>query len=397
MLYNHDEVATEEWALTSFDPWDPRLNHSNIWDIYRFIREAGPVVRSQAYDGLWLIGRYTDVRGAGRDHGHFSSRFGVGLGKRHRDVPSAPLEFDPPEHRRFRDILAEPFKASKVGQFARLVDEHVMAISDELPVDRPIDIVDEFALEATFRVISDVIGFDPEERERNRDLSLAVINAGYEGAHGAGRIYHDFLRGAINRRRDKQMPGMLGTIVDDTEAGFTDDELLGMAHSLGLAGLHTTVNGIASTLVRAADPDIRARTLADPDSPKVIEQFVEEVLRTDPPIHLEGRRTLAPVDVGGTTIPADAQVVLLYASANHDEAQFPDPEAFLPERTASHLAFGHGVHTCVGMPLARLEMRSALWCLLDRYPGLRLAAAPVDSGMRFGHHMGWSSVLVQLR
>ena len=397
MLENHDQVATQSWALTSFDPWDPRLDHGNIWDIYRFIREAGPVVHSQAYDGLWLIGRYADVRAAARDHGRFSSRFGVGLGKRHRDVPSAPLEFDPPEHRRFRDLLAEPFKSSRVPQFEELVDRHVMAIIDDLPLDRPVDIVDEFALEITFRVISDVIGFDPDERERNRDLSLAVITAGYEGTHAAGQVYHEFLRGAISRRREQQMPGMLGAIVDDTEAGFTDDELLGMAHSLGLAGLHTTVNGIAGAIARAADPDLRARTLPDPEVPRATERFVEEVLRIDPPIHLEGRRTLAPVDVGDTTIPADAQVVLLYASANHDEAQFSDPEAFLPQRGASHLAFGHGVHTCVGMPLARLEMRSALRCLLGRHPGLRLAAPAVDSGMRFGHHMGWSSVPVELR
>jgi cytochrome P450 len=173
------DTETKTWATSSFDPWDPRLNRSNIWSIYRSLRETGRVVYSEAHGGLWLITRYHDIRASARDTPTFSSALGVGIGKPARNPRAIPLETDPPEHARFRMPMYAPFSPKRIGELEQMVRGHVADIVVEVGEHDVVEIVEQLAQEVPFRVISDVIGFDAEARARNRDLSLAVVNEKY--------------------------------------------------------------------------------------------------------------------------------------------------------------------------------------------------------------------------
>lgn len=393
-----DRGLDAEWAVTSFSPWDERLDHGNIWEIYRAIRDRAPAVQSRAHDELWLIGRYRDVKRAALDHRVFSSASGMFVGF---DAPSdprgAPIEYDPPDHTRLRAAMAGPFRPTKVAQFAPMVERHVAHLLDALNPDLVCDVVRDVAEPLAVSVISDIIGFGGSERDRNRELALALVNAKYDEMSAARVPYREFIGSQIDAGTTCPGEGMLGDIVrlSRTDPSFTLDELASMVYALALAGHHTTVYGIAAMLLQAADDTVKDRWLRDTSQP-ALGAFVDETLRIDPPIHLEARRTARPVDVGGVVVPRGAQVALLFGAANHDPDEFEDPEEFDPGRGTKSLAFGHGIHMCLGMELARLEMSTVLAGMLRRFPGFSLAAPPVDSGMTFGHLMGWSSVRVRL-
>lgn len=391
-----------EWALSSFDPWDPRLNHKNIWQIYRGLRDQGSAVRSGAHDDFWVVTRYDDVKAAASNHAVFASGYGVAIGSITDDasvsVRRIPIATDPPDHAKYRSAMIAPFQARRIVRFEELVRKHVEKLVARAGGKRTIDVVRDIAEPLSVSVISDIIGFNPEARARNRELALALIQARFEEAPAARRAYDEFLAREAERALVEPSGGMLGELAAQTGPGkkFTKADLAAMLHGLALAGHHTTINGISSMLLIAADPSIRSRWLPDPLDGLAIRRFVEESLRLDPPIHLEGRRTTEAVRVGEVEIPAHAQVALLYASANHDERMFTDPELFDPSRQSPHLSFGHGIHSCLGMALSRMEMSAVLSTFVQRFPAHRLAADPVDSGMVYGHHMGWESITVSL-
>jgi cytochrome P450 len=394
------ELSDEEWALRSFDPWDrERLRYDNAWRIYRTMREQGRAIHSDAYGYLWSMTRYSDIKAATLDYKTFSSARGNKIGRtRPSDPPGMPLEYDPPMSATFRTVMIAPFVPRQIGQFDPMVRRHVDAILDRVAAMTTVDVVTDIAEPLAVNVISDIIGFDDEARRRNREHSKRVVLGTNAALKNSNDGYNDFLHDQVQRAMEEPRPGMLGelaTALRDGTSDFTFANVTSMIHAIGLAGHHTTINAISSMMIRTADPEVRARWLPD-SAPSYVEPFVEEVLRIDPPIHLEGRWTTKPVVVGGIEIPADAQVALLYASANHDEEQFPDPERFDASRTTGHLTFGHGVHTCLGMALARLEMKVLLEQVLVRFGTVELAGLPVDTGMVYGHHMGWESVLITL-
>lgn len=402
MSRNSSEQNVLDWALSSFDPWDPRLNHGNIWQIYKTLRDQGSAIRSDAHDDFWVITRYEDVKAAASNHGAFSSGFGVTIGSISDDpsvsVRRIPIATDPPDHAKYRSAMIAPFQARRIGRFEESVHKHIETILGRISGKRTVDVVRDIAEPLSVSVISDIIGFDSVARARNRELALGLINANFQESAAARRVYHDFLADEAENALVRPSDGMLGELAAQTGPGktFAKADLAAMLHGLALAGHHTTINGISSMLLIAADPDVRSRWLSDPLDALAIRRFVEETLRLDPPIHLEGRRTTEAVRVGEAVIPAHAQVALLYASANRDERVFANPETFDPARQAPHLSFGHGVHTCLGMALSRMEMSAALSAVVRRFPAYRLAADPVDSGMVYGHHMGWESITVSL-
>lgn len=386
-----------DWALTSFSPWDDRLNHGNIWAIYRAIREYAPAVRSDAHDNLWLIARYRDVKRAALDHRTFSSASGMFVGFQGPSNPrGAPIEYDPPEHTRLRAAMAAPFRATKVTQFTPLVEEHVGHLLDAVAKNGGCDVVRDIAEPLAVSVISDVMGFSASGRDRNRQLALALVSAKYDELAAARVPYREFVASQVDDAMRCPGEGMLGDIVriSGSDGSFTRDEISNMVYALGLAGHHTTIYGISAMLLWAADESVRNRWLRGDLQPGSVSAFVDETLRIDPPIHLEARRSTCAVDLDGVVIPEGAQVALLFGAANHDPDEFEDPETFNPERRTKSLAFGHGIHMCLGMELARLEMSTTLREVLHRFPRFSLIAPPVDSGMTFGHLMGWDSIQI---
>ncbi len=384
-----------EWGLNHFDPWERRISYGNIWGIYEVMRGKAAAHFSDAHGGFWSIVRYHDVKAAARDHRTFSSAGGTSIGERRNgsSAPAkAPIEYDPPEHTRFRKAMQEPFLPRKMEELTAGIQSSVKDLMDQISEKGDFDIVEDLAESVPQEVLSKIVGFDDKAKVQNRELVLAVVNADLETKPAAWKKFHDFLRGEIRERQEYPKEDFLSHLcLDEFEgAKFSEDDLVSMLAALALAGHHTAINGICSVLRRVSSDDVRRAYMADS---KLLPRIIEETLRCDPPIHLEGRITTEPVVVDGVKIPSNVPVALVYASANHDSAEFADPERFDMNRMANqHLSFGHGIHTCFGMHLARLEMSIVVKEMVKRFPHYRLSGSPIDTGMIYGHHMGWLSM-----
>lgn len=379
------------WGVTSYDPWDPRLTSDNVWGMYRAMRQAGPALRSDAHGGFWSITRYDDIRAAAADPAVFSSAQGTVVGRKKR-VPSIPLEFDRPQHTAYRKAMQAPFLRSRVDRFRDLIRSEVAELLDRVADARRFDIVQDIAAPLPLTIISEFLGIVGERQVLHQQLGHDFVYADIATVGAAEATYYAFMQEEVQARRTQPGSDFISELVQMDVDGrrFEEQEIVRMARSLALAGHHTTINGLSSMLLRMADPDVRSHYL---EQPTTAPQAVEEALRIDPPIHLEARTTTAAVDLGGVEIPAGEKVALLYASGNHDENAYPEPERFDAARQGPpNLTFGHGVHKCLGQHLSILEMTVVLEEMLDRFPEYHLTGEPVGSVMVYGHHMAWPSI-----
>jgi cytochrome P450 len=381
------------WATEEFSPWDERITNENIWDIYSVMRSAGPVIWSTAHGGFWCVTQHAEVRAGTSDFRRLSSNKGIIVGRK-KEVQIPPLEMDRPEHTRFRKVMQEPFLRKEVRQLEGKVRHEVRQLLRDLEPGTQFDIVHDLAAPLPLRIISDLLGIPRGERQdRHQSIADALVFADRESAEIADAAYHDFMAEEVADRRQNPGVDFLSVMANAEVDGerFTDEELTRMGRSLALAGHHTTINGISSMLIRMSDPELRAAIAANVDISS--EQIVTEALRIDPPIHLAARMASEDLEMGGQRVQAGDTVALVFASANHDEQRYQDPREFLPDRVGGppHLAFGHGIHKCLGEHLSILEMRVMLEEVLQAIPSFELLEAPTGTGMVYGHHMGWSA------
>lgn len=388
--------TTPEWGLEHFDPWDKRINYSNVWSIYRAMRRAAPVVFSDAHGGFCSIVSYKEIKAAGRDYRVFASGKGTSIGARAGNSsapPKAPLEYDPPEHTLLRKAMQTPFLPNNVKTLTEGIRSGVRELLDRIGDMGSFDIVTDLAEPVPQEVLAKILGFDEEAKAENREKVLGVVHADFGSSGKAWQEFKSFLGGEIRKRRSKPGDDYLSHLCNDEFDGrkFTEAELISMLVALALAGHHTSINAISSLMRRMADPVAREAYLEDRT---LGASLVEETLRIDPPIHLEARTTTQAVEIGGVKIPADMQVALIYASGNHDDEEFDHPEEFDFKRgSIPHLSFGHGIHSCSGMHLARLEMSVVLEETIHRFPRYTIESGKeIDSGLIYGHHMGWESI-----
>ncbi len=386
-------TVESNWAVTSFDPWDPRITHDNVWDMYRAMRQAGPVVYSDALGGFWCLTAYAEVRKFAADHKTFSSAArGVLIGKQ-RDVASIPLEVDRPDHRAYRAALQAPFLASSLRELQDIIHETVSATLDRIADLGKFDVVSDLAEPIPRQAISFILGIKKDQQTEFSRLALARIHAPITLFEAAQRQYYEFFRDEVVESCIRSSDsGFISALLraDINDQRLTPAEVAHIAAGLATAGYATTIHALTSLVYRVARHESERTTLTGPD---IADRVVEEALRIDPPIHLEGRTAVVPVVVGETRIPAGDQVALLYASANHDDSVYAQPETFDPRRASvAHLAFGHGIHKCLGAPLARLEMAIVLREMVNRFPGYHLIEEPVSESMAHGHHLGWESI-----
>lgn len=391
---NRNELSPE-WGVDHFDPWDRRITYNNIWEIYRNMRETAPVVHSDALGGFWCVTRYEEVRTAARDPQTFSSNYALAIGKQNwpkEKKTSRLIETDPPQHTRKRKAMQAPLLLKKMDGFADGIREGVRHLLDRIAKMGEFDIVADLAEPIPQEALADILGFDEDTRKKNRELVLDFVHSDLSRSKETQENFMVFLEETIQDKINNPGNDFLSELCHMEIDGerFSEQELVGMLHGFALAGHHTSIDGISSMLRRVSEEKIKQLYLNDPT---IAPQIVEESLRADPPIHLEGRSTTRKTVLGGIEIPEGESVALLYASANHDDRQFENPEIFDPLRPSNqHLAFGHGIHMCIGMHLARLEMRTVLEEVMKRFPNYKLIGEPVDSGMTFGHHMGWDEM-----
>lgn len=321
---------------------------------------------------VYLITRHDDVKAALSDHERFSNARPEFAEARTGNL----LGLDPPDHTRLRRMLTGEFTMRRMKRLEPRIVEIVDAQLDAMAAaGSPADLVEGFALPIPSLVICELLGVpysdrDDFQRRSARQLDLSIPMAERVELQEQSR---DYMQTLVTGARSDPRDDMLGMLVREHGAELTDTELVGIAGLLLLAGHETTSNMLGlGTLALLRHPDQLAAVRDDPDA---VAPAVEELLRWLSIVHSAiPRITTTAVEVAGVTIPAGELVLVSLASGNRDPALVDHPETLDITRGAlGHLAFGHGVHHCLGAPLARMEMRIAFPALLRRFPRLALA------------------------
>jgi cytochrome P450 len=286
------------------------------------------------------------------------------------------IEFDPPEHTRLRRMLTPAFTARRLRRLEPRITEIVQAALDDLEqAGEPADLVAQFALPVPSLVICELLGVPYADRSGFQERSVRLLDTSLpmEQQLAARREDRAYMAGLVARAQADSGEDLLGMLVREHGDDLSTDELIGIAGLLLLAGHETTSNMLAlGTLALLRHPDQLATIR---DDPAQIEPAIEELLRWLSIVQLlPPRRTTTDVEIAGHTIPAGSLVMCSLPAANRDRAVIDDPDTLdITRGAAGHVAFGHGVHHCLGAPLARMEMRLAFPALLRRFPGLALA------------------------
>ena len=360
---------------------------------YRAARER-PVTFSPSI-GAYLVTRYADLITILDDPQTFSSKAALPMiydnppevvaVLREGQVPETTMVVneDEPEHIRFRRVFDAGFTGARVRAMVPLMRERTTALIDQFAGDRA-DLVADYAIPFVQAVISAVIGFPAEDTARIQawtdDVNmlwnmLAPVDARIASARRMAE-YTRYLQALIDDRRAHPREDLISDLVHGANGypGVPDAYVHNMIRGAArVAGFDTTRDAITATvLIMCENPGVRERILADPA--RIIPKLTEEALRRDAPHRGLFRVTTREVDLGGTPLPAGAPMLLLFGSGNRDEAVFARPDEADLDRpnVRDHLAFGRGLHSCPGAPLARAEIRVALETLIRRLPGLRL-------------------------
>jgi len=349
------------------------------------LRADEPVRRLDLPDGpMWLVTRYADVRAAFVDP-RLSKDWRYTLPKDQRAaMPAAPtpmlLLLDPPDHTRIRKLVSRSFTVRRM----EALRPRVQQVADELVAALPAegDLMRNYAFLLPVQVICELLGVPAEDREDFGSWSSTMIDeSGPEESSAAMQKLGGYLAELIERKRAKPDDGLLSALTrvsDDDGDTLSQEELVAMGMLLLIAGHETTVNLIGNgVLALCTHPEQRA-LLAD--KPDLWPTAVEEFLRWDPPVtNTPVRFAAEDLEIAGTTIPEGAVVMLGLSAANRDSARFAEADALdVTREDRGHLAFGYGLHHCLGAPLARIEGQVALQTLFTRYPDLALAVDPAD-------------------
>ncbi|WP_245551150.1 cytochrome P450 [Nocardia paucivorans] len=354
------------------------------------IRERRPLARMVFPDGHrgWLATGYHVVRAVLADP-RFSVRYEIthyplaDAGDIPPAVPGDMLGVDPPEHTRYRKLLAGKFTVRRMQRLAEHVSGITRAHLDAMErAGGPVDLVEAFAFPIPALVICELLGVPYGDRDlfQQNIAALGGVDDSMEERAAAFTTIQEYIRELVRTKRGAPTDDLLG---DLTGTDLTDDELSGIGALLLGAGLDTTANMLAlGTFALLDHPDRFMVLRDDPDS---ADRVVEELLRYLSIAHTGARTALVDVELDGQLIKAGETVAVSIQAANRDPAKFDDPDTFDIDRNAvGHLGFGHGVHQCLGQQLARVEMRIALPALVQRFPTLRLAVPAGEIPLRHG-------------
>jgi len=368
---------------------------ANPYPVYHQLREAAPVYWSAGW-GAWVLTRYADVTTVLRDPQRFSSAGRIAYLLRELPAPArGQLELlerhyqvgiahsDPPDHTRQRALLTKVFTPRMVEMMRPQVQLLVDQLLDAVQANGRMDIIRDLAYPLPATIIAGMIGAPPEDRDRFREWALGINDlfsgGGRTSLDKARRAQqtlvemHAYIGDLAERRRAEPRDDILSGLVAAEQQGekLSQAELVAVAVTLFVAGHETTTNLIGNGLLALLRNPEQLRKLQE--QPELVGSATEELLRYDTPVQRGWRITTQDVEVGGQRILKGAMVLPMLGAANRDPTQFPDPDRLDITRPISrHFGFGHGIHFCLGAPLARLEVPVALTTLLRRFPNLRL-------------------------
>jgi cytochrome P450 len=366
-----------------FDPFSPEY-FDDPYDLYRRMRDERPVYFNEQY-GFWALFRYDDVKQANLDWQTFSSSHGVDLSMLHMDPEAVRMSgmmimMDPPDHHRLRTLVSRVFTPRAVAELEPMVRQVVQTLLTPFDDSVGFDAVSEFSGPFPVEIISRMLGVPEADRQQIRhwlDLTLhrepGEMDPSPEGMEAAmeGSAYLLALTEEKRRHPGDDMITRLTQVEVDRGDGLTtrlsDQEIASFSFLLGGAGAETVTKLVGNAVVLfARNPDQYRKVVADPS---VIPSAVEEILRIEPPSQYQGRFSVAEGTYSGVTVPAGHPTILVTGSACRDERFYEDPDRFDITRPPTlALGFGHGIHTCLGAALARLESRVAIEELAKRWP-----------------------------
>ncbi len=355
--------------------------HADPHTTYRWLREHAPLYRNDALD-FWALSRYADVRDASLDWATYGSAEGTTLERLDPawfEERPMMIFMDPPRHGRLRALVSRAFTPRRVADLEPFVRATAVRLLEPLAAAGGGDFVKDFSGPLPMEVIFTLLGVPDADRrqlrtwmdrslERDRDSPAVPLRA-MEAMARLMQYWQEFLAVLRTRRNDGLISGLLDAEVDGER--LREGEIVGFCSLLGAAGNETVTKLLGSACVfLARDPAQWAELVA---APAGIPSAVEEALRYASPSQYQGRTVMRDVEWHGRRVPKGARILLLTGAANRDDRMFPDPERFDIRRTPNeHLAFGLGVHFCLGAALARLESRVALEELARRFPRYRV-------------------------
>ncbi|OBB46669.1 cytochrome P450 [Mycobacterium sp. 852002-51961_SCH5331710] len=365
-----------------FDPFSQEY-FDGPWEIYRRLREEAPVYYSEEHD-FYALSRHEDVAAAYKDFATYSSAYGLDLSTIRADEPIVAkmiILMDPPEHRHMRSLVNKVFTPRAIEAMRPMVTETIdRYITKADP--KHFDVVSEFSAFFPVEVITQMLGVPEEHRQQVRewvDTSLhrepGQVDMSEEGMQAVAQamgLYYELIQKRRADPRDDMFSRLIAAEItreDGQKESLDDFEIAGFATLLGGAGAETVTKLVGNAAVTFARHPEQWQKLLDDRSK--IPAAVEELLRYEPPVHYNVRRSIREVTLHGVTIPEGKPVFLLQASAHRDPDAFTDPDTFDIDRNrteAQNLGFGYGIHSCLGAALARMETAVALERLLDLIP-----------------------------
>ncbi|MEX1254636.1 MAG: cytochrome P450 [Dehalococcoidia bacterium] len=389
-------------VAVQYNPFVPETR-ANPYPVYRQLREQDPVHRSEVMDG-WVLTRYEDVVSTlkhprmSADRRRARNRLAQQISEQMQQrgplgTAQTMLTADPPEHTRLRGLVSKAFTMRAVDAMRSRIQQIVDEILDGLEAKGGMDIIWDLGYPLPVIVIAELLGVPPERRDdfkRWSDDIVATLGGPMVAPEVAERGMQsalemaEFFHVVIDERRREPKDDLLSALIAAEERGevLSEEELLATCILLLAAGNETTTNLIGNgTLALLRNPE--QLTLLQNDL-SLVDSAVEELLRYDGPVQGTARVALENVEIGGQAIEEGQLVMTLLGAANHDPAVFTNPDELdITRQDNRHVAFGYGIHFCLGAPLARMEGQIAFRSLLQRFRSLRLASDDVEWGGSF--------------
>ena len=372
--------------MQSFNPMDPEFL-ADPYPTYHRLRAEDPVHQSPL--GFWVLTRYDDVSAVLRDPRFIkeplaalvAARFGAEVP---RGVGLSMLDRDPPDHTRLRGLVSKAFTPRVVDGLRSRIQQIVDELITRVQAAGSMDVIEEFAYPIPVNVICEMLGVPLADHERFKGWSLDIArgldsiwlppDSEVPRRSAASRhAINDYFRGLIAQRRASPRGDLLSALIAAEEAGdkLNEEELLATCILILIAGHETTVNLIGNGVLALLRNPGELKRLRE--TPGLIMTVVEELLRYDGPVQRTARVASAPATIGGRTIAKGEMVMPFIGAADRDPSQFPDPDRLdLTRADNRHIAFGWGIHFCLGAPLARVEGQIAIDALVRRLPRLEL-------------------------
>ncbi len=337
---------------------------------YKQMRASSPVSFLEE-TGSWNIFKYEDVKAVFADHERFSSRAAETLSA-DSPIEASILRQDPPKHRQLRSLVSQAFNPRAVEALAPKIESIAHELLDRAESNQTIDAVQDFAGPLPVIVIAEMLGIPPEDRRLFKQWSDDLVGNDSERIFLCQKEMSAYFSEIADKRRRDPQDDLISNLVRANADGerLNELELIGFCILLLVAGNETTTNLISSAMLCFdSEREAREEVIADRS---LVPQALEEVLRYCSPVQTMIRKVKTDTVLRGQRLAAGQFVHVRIGSANHDEDVFDRPEAFDIHRSPNpHLAFGHGIHFCLGAQLARLEAKIAIHALLDRFPKFR--------------------------